>query len=227
MLEYGSSGTPNSLKGSRKSPRVTIPGLSDFHKYYYEQGLLGSTWKQTYWMGVRVLKCPLDLWVYQEILFETKPDIIIECGTFEGGSALYLASICDILNKGRILTIDIKTREDRPLHPRVEYFVGSSVDKNNPVLKCIRPSDSVMVILDSDHAKEHVLREMNIYGSIVTGGQYMVIEDGNLNELCPGTDPGPFQAIEEFLKYSKEFEVDRSREKFFLTFNPCGYLKKM
>ena len=103
-----------------------------FHMLYYHSD---DTWKNTRWMGVEVQKTPLDLWIYQEILYEIRPDLIIETGTFYGGSAYYLAHLCDILGKGKIITIDNNSTpegdtviERRPFHTRIEYILGSSID---------------------------------------------------------------------------------------------------
>ena len=97
-----------------------------FHRHFYDQPQ--RTWDNTTWLGVKVLKCPLDAWIYQEILWETRPDLIVECGTRFGGSAYYLATLCDLMGRGEVLTIDIDTAYDsRPNHPRITYLAGSSV----------------------------------------------------------------------------------------------------
>src|SRR5215210_8117062 len=112
-----------------------------------------QTWGNTFWLGHRVLKCPLDLWCYQEILYDVRPALIIETGTYQGGSALFLASICDLLGKGEVLTIDVDRRDDRPQHPRISYLTGSST--SNAILRRVRRkvkgTSRVLVILDSGH----------------------------------------------------------------------------
>jgi cephalosporin hydroxylase len=201
-----------------------------FHKLYYDSGTMGETWSKTYWMGTRVAKCPLDLWTYQEILSDVKPDIIIECGTLYGGSAAFLASICDLLETGRIITIDVRPREDVPVHPRIRYLHGSSTAPEilEIIADEIGPEDKVLVILDSDHRKEHVLDELRAYADLVTVGSYLIVEDTNLNghPVAPEFGSGPMEALEDFLKEDDRFQVDENREKFFLTFNPRGYLHK-
>ncbi len=202
-----------------------------FHRLYYDLHQFGKTWKQTYWFGVRANKCPLDLWVYQEMLCEIRPDWIIETGTAYGGSAAFLASICDLLNQGRIITIDIAPREGRPKHPRIRYICGSSVEEEilNDVRGEIGPEDKVLVILDSDHRAPHVLAELRAFSKLVSLGSYMIVEDSNLNGHPVHADhgPGPMEAIEAFLKENNDFMIDKEREKFLLTFNPNGYLKKV
>jgi len=204
---------------------------NQFHKLYYDSYEIGKTWLNTYWFGSIVMKCPFDLWVYQEIIYEIKPDLIIECGTAHGGSALYLASLCELLNKGKVLTIDIHNESKKPLHKRIRYLHGSSI--SNVIIKKVKQlsksSKNVLVILDSDHHQEHVLQELKLYSQFVTKGNYLIVEDSNINghPIFNKFGPGPKEAINEFLKKTDDFEVDHSREKFYLTFNPGGFLKKI
>lgn len=202
-----------------------------FHRIYYDTGDRGGTWNNTRWLGVKVAKCPLDLWVYQEMLFELRPDLILEAGTALGGSALYLATMCDILKQGRVISVDIERRPNLPVHPRIEYVVGSSAAPEiiSYLQKQIRPTDKVILaILDSDHRQPHVLAELRAYSRLVTPGSYVIVEDSNVNghPTFPTFGPGPMEAIEEFLAENKNFTVDKSREKFFMTFNPRGYLRR-
>ncbi|WXG47755.1 MAG: CmcI family methyltransferase [Candidatus Atabeyarchaeum deiterrae] len=202
-----------------------------FHKTYYNAASRGQTWDNTYWLGVKALKCPFDLWVYQELIWELKPDLLIECGTANGGGALFLATMCDIANNGKVVTIDIEDRKDRPRHKRIEYLTGSSTSEEivQHVSKMVPSRGKVMVLLDSDHHKEHVLNELRIYSKFVTKGSYLIVEDTNMNghPVAPDFGPGPMEAVEEFLKGNKNFIIDKAKEKFYLTFNPNGYLKRM
>jgi cephalosporin hydroxylase len=202
--------------------------ISGFHRIFYNSY---ETWPSTHWLGVSALKCPFDLWVYQEIIFDTRPDIIIECGTASGGSALYLASICDMVNNGIVITIDIKN-EHSVNHKRIKYLTGSSVSLQilSEVQKLINlDRDKIMVILDSDHHKKHVLEELQIYSKFVTKGHYLIVEDSNLNghPVCKEFGEGPFEAINIFLKENQNFNIDKTKEKYSLTFNPNGYLQKI
>lgn len=197
-----------------------------FHELYYES----RVWCNTFWLGVETQKCPLDLWIYQEILFELRPRFIVETGTAAGGSALFLASVCDLLNRGEIITVDIEDRPRRPAHARIKYLCGSSIAEEivGTVKKVVKDAGPVMVILDSDHHKEHVLQELRIYGAVVTEGSYLIVEDTNVNghPVSQLHGPGPMEAVETFLKESGKFVPDREREKFLMTFNPNGYLRK-
>jgi cephalosporin hydroxylase len=204
--------------------RTAVPAYSWL---YYNEGW--RTWRDTYWLGVRTLKLPSDLWVYQEILHELPPDLIVETGTRFGGSALYLATICDAMDHGEIVTIDIEARHDRPQHPRIEYLTGSSVDPDVVARVGARAEDAgtVMVILDSDHSREHVLAELRAYAPLVSPGSYLIVEDTTVNghPLAKSHGPGPWEALEAFLP-DPRFEVDRGREKFLVTWNPRGYLRR-
>jgi cephalosporin hydroxylase len=203
--------------------------VRQFHQIYY--AAKGRTWKNTYWRGVPVLKCPLDLWVYQEILDEVRPDVIVETGTMHGGSAYYLASICDLLGHGVVVSIDIEPRRDRPEHPRITYLTGSSTDPDivAQVDERIAEQAQVMVILDSDHSREHVLGELDVWHSKVSVGSYLIVEDTNINDhpVAEHRGPGPWEAVAEWLPGHSGFRRDATREKFFLTFNPRGYLKRV
>ncbi len=205
--------------------------VDSFHRLYFDARAFNMTWRNTFWLGHAILKCPLDLWIYQEIISELRPEIIVETGTAFGGSALYLASICDIVGRGKIVTIDIEHHGGRPEHPRITYLTGSSTSDEMfaRVQTEIRGCDSSLVILDSNHRKEHVLAELRRYGPIVSPDSYMIVEDTNLNghPVDPDFGPGPAEAIEEFLNETPSFRVDRSKEKLYLTFNPGGYLKKL
>ena len=213
-----------------KSPRARRRIVREFHQlYFYAKE---RTWKNnTFWLDVPVAKCPLDLWVYQEIISETKPDVIIETGTAYGGSALFLASMCDLLNRGRILTIDVTEQPGRPQHERIQYLSGSSTSGEiiSTLKSCIKGDDRVMVILDSDHRAEHVRQELELYSPLVSPDCYLIVEDTNVNgnPVMPLHGAGPMEAVADFTKTQRSFVVDREREKFFMTFNPKGYLRRL
>jgi len=208
------------------------PGaVEDFHKLFYETAYAGREgWSQPKWLGVEALKCPFDLWIYQEILHELKPDWILETGTAQGGSALYLASVLDLLGTGQIVSVDIVKNDARPAHPRLTYLTGSSTSPEilDDLRRRIAGASRVMVILDSDHKKDHVLEELRLYSPLVTKDSYLIVEDTNINgrPVFSGFGPGPGEAVDEFLKTHLEFERDATRERFFLTFNPGGYLRR-
>lgn len=209
-------------------PRRAEETVRRFHRLYYDH--TGRTWTNTTWLGVRVEKCPLDLWVYQELLMATRPELVIETGTCAGGSALFMASCMDLIGRGRVITIDIDDRPRRPEHPRIEYVSGSSTDPDivTHVRAAAAERSPVIVILDSDHTRDHVLAELAAYADLVTPGAHLIVEDTNINghPVLPTFGPGPYEAVESFLRGNPEFTQDTACEKFFLTFNPGGFLRR-
>ena len=145
---------------------------------------------------------------------------------------MFLATMCDLVRRGAVLTIDVDSRsgEARPTHPRLTYMVGSSTDPDvvSDIRGRLRGKQNVMVILDSDHRKDHVLAELRIYQEFVQVGSYLVVEDTNINghPTYPDFGPGPMEAVEEFLRETDSFEIDRSCERFLLTMNPKGFLRR-
>ncbi len=219
----------NDITGRHRSPQVRRTLVDSFHRLYYHSSR--QTWTQTYFRGKKVLKNPLDLWLYQEILSEIRPDVIIEAGTKYGGSAYYFASICDLLGHGEVITIDIEPVSGRPDHPRITYLTGSSTDPDvvAQVDALVPQGGKTLVVLDSDHRCDHVLSELRIWSSRVSVGSYLVVEDTNINghPVAKNWGPGPMEAVEIFLRGDDRFDVDTSKHKFFVTFNPRGYLKRV
>jgi cephalosporin hydroxylase len=210
----------------RARRRLDRAAIARAHDVFYES----DAWTKASWLGTQALKNPLDLWVYQELMSETRPELIVETGTWRGGSALYLASICDLLGEGEIVSIDVAPmRDDYPQHPRITYLAGrSSTDPE--VLAEVRERSKgrrTLVILDSDHSQAHVEAELAAYAPLVPVGCYLVVEDSNIGQIREDLMPGALQAIETFLATTDEFEIDREREKFLITFNPSGYLRRV
>lgn len=209
-----------------KSKFVDQDIIDKFHNIFYDLG----TYQFTEWMGLKIYKYPSDLFLYQEIIFKNKPDIIIETGTLYGGSSLFYADILNLMGNGRVITIDNMER-NIPEHPRIKQIISDSIDISLiHKLKQQCKSKKVMVILDSDHHKEHVLREMQLYSGLVSKGQYMVVEDGSVggNPVHKNFGEGPYEAIEEFMSKNRDFKIDKKIEnKFLITQNTNGYLKKI
>lgn len=236
-----SNAAPSPSKGTATThahPALTADEqrvVEEYHKLYYGKRL----WDKTTWLGAACLKSPHDVWVYQEILFETRPTLVIETGTAWGGSAHFLGTVFDAMHAAdreynpRVVTIDTVDRPGEASHPRVTKIKASSTDDSTVgrVRGMIGPDDRVMVILDSLHNRDHVFAELVTYGPIVTPGCYAVVEDSNINghpvftDYAPDQGPGPFEAVMDYLATTDRFEIDRSREKLFMTLNPCGYLR--
>ena len=210
----------------RLDRRLDRAAVARTHDVFYES----DAWTQATWLGAQALKNPLDLWVYQEIMFETKPELVVETGTYRGGSAFFLATMCDVLGAGEVVSIDIEPlRGDYPEHPRITYLGGRS-STDPAVLEEVRTRAAgrrTLVVLDSDHSQAHVEAELEAYAPLVPVGGYVIVEDSNIGLIREDLLPGPLQAIERFLAGTDEFEIDREREKFLITFNPSGYLRRI
>lgn len=204
--------------------------VDDFHNLYFNS-LEKKSGLQISWMGVQTGKLPSDLWIYQELISSLKPEVIIECGTHHGGSAFYLAHICQILDSGRVISIDLYPKPNKPKHKLLDYLEGSSTDTNivEKVRAMVDGSKNVMVLLDSNHTKKHVLEEINCYKDFVSKGGYIIVEDSFLNGHPSHHEfgEGPMEAIEEFVKNDSDFEIDSSLERFLFTLNRSGFLKKV
>lgn len=200
-----------------------------FHKLFYYSFFRKSELPNIYWMGNPIAKCPLDMWIYQEIIYKTKPEVIIETGTFRGGTTAFFAAIFDLMKTGQVITIDIENNCSIS-HPRITKIIGSSVSGEviNQAREIVN-NKTAMVVLDSNHHKSHVLREMKLYSELVSIGNYLVVEDTNINghPVLPEWGEGPMEAIEEFLHNRDDFEIDHTKEKFFLTCFPNGFLRRV
>ncbi len=194
-----------------------------------------SAWRDgaTTWLGVPCEKSPLDLWLYQELIFRTKPQVILESGVNYGGTTLYFASLLDILGEGEVIGIDITFQRLYPkvkANSRIALYEGSSIDHAIvDALKKRVAGRRTMVVLDSDHSLSHVRQELELYANCVTTGCYLIVEDTNVNghPVSPKHGPGPFEAVEEFLAKRQDFEIDREQHKYLMTWHPNGYLRKL
>jgi cephalosporin hydroxylase len=203
-----------------------------FFRQYYGRRIH----RTTYWYGVPIQQTPTDMWMIQQIIAELKPDFLIETGTFKGGSALYYASVVQGLDAPtKIVTVDIEGQLDKALEypvfrDRVIPIIGDSVgpDTIRRISDIVRGKPA-LVLLDSYHRKDHVLRELELYARFVPVGGYMIVFDTDLNghPVRPEYGPGPMEAVEEFLKADDRFVSDPGRERFMLTMCPKGYLKRI
>lgn len=181
------------------------------------------------WLGVPTLKNPLDAWIMQEILHEVRPDILIEIGGGAGGSALFFCSVLDSLNHGTVLSIESDTSHWAASHPRLTLVQGDCADPQI-VAQIHRhcAGKRTLVVHDGDHTRSAVLRDLLAYAPVVSQGSYFVVEDGIVDVLdIPGfTGEGPLPAIRDFIRNHPEFEIDKSRERYLVTNNPSGYLRR-
>jgi cephalosporin hydroxylase len=200
--------------------------------------LTGLVWKtgnfsNVTWLGHPIWQNPLDAWNIQEAIFAGDVDLVVECGTNRGGSALYMASLFDLLDRGHVITIDVE-RPEKLDHPRVEFVHASSTDP--ATLELVKEriealgAQRVLVLLDSDHAGPHVLRELELYHELVAVGGYIAVQDGCIDELriMRPDRPGPLWATREFVRNNPAFEIDQVRsQRFLLSHSPSGWLRRV
>lgn len=190
-------------------------------------------YKASRWLGIETLQNPTDAWVTQEILQEVKPDFVVEAGTYKGGSALYWAQVLEQVNpEGRVITIDVEDRtSDAARQPlwqrRVDFLLGSSTDPAIAAEVSRRVAGGkVLVILDSLHTHDHVKAELEAYAPLVSEGSYLVVQDTGVWRPAPSPERAA-RAVAEFLEANDAFVADRARERFLITNNPSGYLKRI
>lgn len=206
--------------------RFKVTELKDVLRIMQEK----VTRSETYF-GIPTMKSPTDAWVYQEIITELKPDVIVEIGNFRGGSTLMLAHWLDQLNKGIVVAVDLNHASiDQKAwnHPRIRWVTGHADDVFPGVKDRCRNAETVLVIEDSSHEYDDTLKILRKYSELVTKNSYLIVEDTICwHGLDVGPNPGPYEATQDFLKENKQFEVDKAREGFLITWNPDGYLKKL
>lgn len=193
-------------------------------------------WSEVSWLGTPAWKFPFDAFIVQELIFKIKPDYIIETGTNFGGSALFYASILESLGHGTVVTIDIEDKLELSeigkilFKNRVIQVIGDSINLENfKIINTYTSGKKNLVILDSWHSKEHVLKELKLYSKLVSVGSYLIVEDSHVNghPVQWNWGEGPYEAVEEFLKKNSDFIIDKECEKLGITFNPNGYLRRV
>jgi len=192
-------------------------------------------WNQKYsytfsWLGVPIIQLPEDMVRFQEVVTRLRPDVIIETGVAHGGSAIFSASLCRLLGKGRVIAIDIEIRphnrqklEQHPLIDHITLIEGSSTAPvvAQRVRAAVKPGESVLVVLDSNHSYAHVMGELETYAPLVTPGSYIVATDGVMRDLTdvPRGDPAwerdnPSAAAQDFAARHPEFVIDEPAWRF-------------
>ncbi len=197
------------------------------------------------WLGRPIIQIPQDIVAVQEIIWNTKPDLIIETGIAHGGSLIFYASMLELINRGKILGIDIDIRkhnrkeiEKHKMFKRIKMIEGSSTDEKviEKVAKIVKKHKKVMVCLDSLHTHQHVLKELNLYSRFVSKDGYLVVFDtiiefmprGFFNDRPWDKGNNPATAVKVFLKKNKNFIVDKEIEnKLLITAAPGGYLRRI
>jgi cephalosporin hydroxylase len=195
------------------------------------------------WLGIPIIQLPEDIVIVQELIWRVRPDVIVECGVAHGGALVLYASILELLGRGRVIGIDVEIRkynrlaiESHPLARRITLIEGSSTDLAivAGVRDSIDPSARTMVMLDSDHSREHVRAELELYAPLVSPGSYLVVFDEVMPMVAdaPNGKPSwatdnPLEAVRDFLVEHPEFEVDAAPERLAVTYCRSGFLRRL
>ena len=195
------------------------------------------------WMGRPIIQFPQDIMAMQEIIWQVKPDLIVETGIAHGGSLIFYASMLELIGEGQVLGIDVDIRqhnrveiEQHPMFKRITMIEGSSIDEEiaKQVYDLAKGKTRILLVLDSNHTHDHVLKELELYSPLVTKDSYLVVFDTVVEDMPEdffpdrpwGKGNNPKTAVWEFLKTNKRFEVDKDIEaKLLITVAPDGYLK--
>ena len=198
------------------------------------------------WMGRPIIQYPQDMIAMQELIWEIKPDLIIETGIAHGGSLIYYASILELIGNGEVLGVDIDIREHNrkeieahPMFKRIKMIQGSSIDEAivAKVAEEAKGKQRILVCLDSNHTHDHVLNEIKMYSPFVTKDSYLVVFDTIVEDLPEnyfgqkrnwGIGDNPKTAVHEFLKDNTDFSIDAAIDnKLLISVAPSGYLKRL
>jgi cephalosporin hydroxylase len=228
-----------------KANEKNDPLISAANAFVKESALPKYSYNFT-WLGRPIIQFPQDIIAMQEIIWQVKPDLIIETGIAHGGSLIFYASILELIGgNGEVLGIDIDIREHNqveiekhPMYKRIDMIEGSSIDEKiaEQVYDFAKGRKRVMVFLDSMHTHDHVLKELKLYSPLVTKGSYLVVFDTVIEDMPEdffpdrpwGKGNNPKTAVWEFLKTTDRFEIDKEIEnKLLITVAPDGFLKRV
>lgn len=205
--------------------------LQRYHEVWYNAP---HTWHYNHFLGVGTIKCPNDLWMYQVLMTDYRFKTVIETGTYQGGSALWFAFLMDMLkiDGGRVYTVDI---EDRRVcdHPRITFLDADSTDPKLAEALSEQIERPLLVVLDADHAAEHVRKELELYAPMCAVGDWLIVEDtnvswGDADDRASGRDRGARGGLQDYmLQHQGEFRQDVLCERWLLTMNPGGWLQRI
>ncbi|HYH60783.1 MAG TPA: CmcI family methyltransferase [Solirubrobacterales bacterium] len=218
------AGVPEDGRSSKPSP-VPEALKTEFIDAFWRS----DAWRQSSWLGTRTHRAPTDLLAYQELVCQVRPEWIVETRTGAGGRALFLASVCELTGHGRVLSVDAHPVDGRPEHERITYLTGDPTAEATAakILQTVGEEANALVILGAAGGQQ-LVTTFNHLAPLVPVGSYVVFEDTILegNPVWPAFGPGPFAALGRVLG-SGEFVVDPAPERYALTFNPGGFLKRV
>ncbi len=211
-------------QGKKELSLNTKEGFAALSQVWLKSGWITKHIYTFTWFGRPIIQLPEDLVRLQEVIYQLKPDVIIETGVAHGGGLIFYASLCKVIGKGRVIGVDIEIRphnrkaiEEHELFSYITLLEGSSINLDivKQVKSNIQPDDTVLILLDSNHSRDHVLAELNAYAEFVTPGSYIVATDGIMQDLvgAPRSQPdwgtnNPQTAVTEFLQSHPEFILE-------------------
>ncbi|MDO8623486.1 MAG: CmcI family methyltransferase [archaeon] len=234
---------PSLTEHVKRKKDKDIPSLERAADEWIDLSMKNGLPYEVEWLGVPVIQTPQDMILMQELIFRTQPDVVVDLGIGHGGSCIFYSSILELLGKGKVIGVDVDIREHNrkvleahPLYHRIELIQGSSISLETvaEVEKRIPSESKVVVCLDSNHTKNHVLNELKLYEKFVDVGSYMVVFDlftpgiakkGYFGEIYRNN--GPREALDEFLNENHDFEIDKEYNKLFISYCIDGFLKRV
>lgn len=228
--------------GDIKVPLYSPEGVALLNALRLKQAAEFRAMYEPNWLGVKIIQLPEDIVAMQELLWRLRPDVVVECGVAHGGSLILHASVLELVGKGMVIGVDVEIRphnrtiiESHPLAHRVKLIEGSSIDPATVanVKKLCPVGAKVVVVLDSNHSREHVAREIALYKDLVSVDSYLVVMDGAqalVSDIPRGkpewAEDNPLAAVRTFLAGTDEFERDATYERFGSTCVPEGFLRR-
>ncbi|MGQ0830573.1 MAG: CmcI family methyltransferase [Microthrixaceae bacterium] len=211
-------------------PTAPTPVPEDLRWSFIEAVWQSMAWDEETWLGRPVTSAPTDLFAYQRLISSIRPEWIIETGTGSGGRTLFLASVCELIDHGNVVSIGEGLGEDLPLHPRITYIDGEPAAAGTVarVTDLIGPNPHALLLIGGSAHRNVTQAEFEAYAPLVPVGSYAIVTDTvvNGNPVWAGFGPGPFEAVKQILSRHGEFATDYEPEQYSLSFNPGGFLKR-
>jgi cephalosporin hydroxylase len=213
------------------APSAPVPVPDDLRDAFTVAHFRSLAWRDTRWLGHAVPTAATDLMTYQEILAEVRPDWVIETGTMTGGRAWFLATICELLGHGQVISIARRQPDGRPEHPRLRYVAAAphTPEARERVCGIVGRDPHALVILGSRTRRDPTRREFESFAPLVPVGSYVIVEHTVLKGLPVDASfgPGPHDALRRLMNLHGEFLADSTRERHALTFNQGGFLRRI
>ena len=229
--------------GTREVDIYTPEGFEIVADLFTRAGWQNKLSYEVTWLGIPIIQLPEDILMIQELIWKVRPEVIIESGVAHGGALILYASLLQLLGRGRVVGVDIEIRkynrlaiESHPMAGRISLIEGSSTDPAtfDAVRSHVAAGQRTMVMLDSNHTRDHVRRELELYAPLVTPGSYLVVFDEVMPMVADApngkptwTEDNPLEAVRDFLGEHPEFEVDHAYERLATTYCRNGYLRRL